>query len=220
MRVVIVGAGGHAQVIADVVLNCGRSGEDVQLAGFVDDNASLLGKEFLGAKVLGAIGQLNAIEHDTIVIGTGDNATRARVFQQLKQHGESFATLIHPCAILAPDVIVDEGTVVFAGAIINNGSIIGPNVIVNTGATIDHHARIGAHVHIAPGAHLGGAVTIGEGAFLGIGSNVIPNRSIGQWTVVGAGATVIEDLPESVTAVGVPARIVKTHLRLKDELTL
>ncbi len=88
------------------------------------------------------------------------------------------------------DVVLGEGSVVFANAVINTGSIIGPNVIVNTGATIDHHARIGAHVHIAPGVHLGGTVTCGRGgAFLGIGSSVIPNRTIGAWSVSERGSS-------------------------------
>lgn len=210
-RVLIVGAGGHAQVIADIVLSLARSGEDWTLVGFLDDNPELMGSERLGVKVLGTSDQVREFGHDTLVIGIGENVARARKFDQLKSASEKFVTLVHPRASVAEDVQIDDGTVVFAGAVINTGSVIGPNVIVNTGATIDHHARIGAHVHIAPGVHLGGTVTLGEGVFLGIGSSVIPNRTIGEWTTVGAGATVIRDLPARVTAVGVPARILKSH---------
>ena len=152
-------------------------------------------------------------------MGIGDNATRARVYDQLRTLGERFAALVHPQAMLAQHLAIGPGTVVFAGAIINTGSVVGPNVVINTGATVDHHANIGAHVHVAPGVHLGGTVTLGEGVFLGIGSSVIPNRMIGPWTVVGAGATVLSDLPAGVTAVGTPARIMKYHLRSSDELT-
>lgn len=210
-RVLIIGAGGHAQVIADLILCLAHTGIDLELIGFVDDNTALRGKIILGQPVLGTTADLREFPHEAVVVGIGDNAARAQVFDRLKQAGERLISVIHPRAILAEDVVVGAGTVVFAGAVINTGSMIGSNVIVNTGATIDHHARIGSHVHVAPGVHLGGTVTLGEGAFLGIGSSVIPNLTIGDWTIVGAGSTVIDALPAHVTAVGAPARVVKTH---------
>jgi sugar O-acyltransferase (sialic acid O-acetyltransferase NeuD family) len=205
-RILIVGAGGHAQVIADLILSRARLGEDLQLMGFVDDDTRLLGREILGVKVLGQIGQVNEVEHDAVIVGIGDNAARARVYSQLKASGVTFGTVIHPRAVVAEDVTFGEGSVVFANAVINTGSLVGPNVIINTGATVDHHARIGAHVHVAPGVHLGGTVTVEEGAFLGIGSNVIPNRTIGTWSIVGAGSAVIHDVPPHATVVGIPAK--------------
>jgi sugar O-acyltransferase (sialic acid O-acetyltransferase NeuD family) len=205
----IVGAGGHAQVIADVILSRARSGEDWQLVGFVDDDVALLGCEIFGVQVLGHTAQVNEFGPAAVIVGIGDNITRARVYNQLKASGATFSTAIHPRAVIAENVRLGEGSVVFANAVINTGSTIGPNVIVNTGATIDHHARISASVHIAPGAHLGGTVTVEEGAFLGMGSNVIPNRVIGAWSTVGAGAAVIDDVPPHTTVAGVPAKPVQ-----------
>ncbi len=210
-RILIIGAGGHAQVIADVVFSRIRVGEDWILAGFLDDDPRLLGSERLGIRVLGTSDQVDKFEHDALVIGIGDNVVRAEKFDYLTNNGEKFATLIHPRATIAEDVLIGDGSIVFAGAVINTGSVIGPNTIVNTGATIDHHARIGAHCHIGPGVHLGGSVTLGEGVFLGIGGSVIPNRSIDEWTTVGAGGVVTHDLPARVTAVGMPARIMKSR---------
>ena len=208
-RILIVGAGGHAQVIADAVLSCARAGEAMQLAGFLDDNSDLVGCEVLGSQVLGTLSQIGQFEHEAVVVGIGDNALRRRLFERLKQQGEQFITVIHPRATLAAQVQLGHGCVVFAGAVINTGAIMGDNVIVNTGVTVDHHARIGSHGHMAPGVHLGGAVTLGEGVFLGIGVNVIPQCTVGEWAVVGAGAAVIHDVPARVTVAGVPARPIK-----------
>lgn len=210
MRIIVLGAGGHAQVVADAILANALNASSFVLAGFLDDNLALIGQIIMGVPVRGRISDLSTIEHDAVIIGIGDNATRAQLFRDLQARDEQLAVVVHPRATVAQQAQIQSGTVVFAGAIINTGSKIGPNVIVNTGATIDHHACIGAHVHLAPGVHLGGTVTVGAGAFLGIGVNVIPNRTIGAWTTVGAGATVIEDLPDQVIAVGTPARIIKT----------
>ena len=97
-----------------------------------------------------------------------------------------------------------------AGVIINCGSTIGENVILNTGCTVDHHNKIAAHVHIAPGTHLGGEVSAEEGVFIGLGASILPRTTIGAWSIVGAGACVIESVPPEQTVVGVPAKQLKS----------
>jgi len=211
MRILILAAGGHAQVIADAILSAARLGEEVSLAGFLDDNADLTGRPLSGSKVLGTIVQAGEFEHDALIVGIGDNGVRARVFDEMRRRGERIARIVHPRATVAEDAELGDGVVVFAGAVINTGSVVGPNSIINTGATVDHHARIGAHVHIAPGVHLGGSVSLEQGVMIGIGSSIIPGRSVGEWTTVGAGAVVISDLEAHVTAVGAPARVIGSY---------
>ena len=70
---------------------------------------------------------------------------------------------------------------------------------------------IGDHAHIAPGVHLGGDVTIGEGTLIGIGAVVMPQRRVGAWCTVGAGAVVTRDLPDQVVAIGAPARVIRSQ---------
>ena len=111
-RVLIVGAGGHAQVIADVLLSRARLGEDVQLSGFVDDNPDLLGRELLGVKVLGLCSQWLEFQPEAVIVGIGHNATRARLYDQLKAGGATLGTAIHPRAVVAAEVELDEGSVV------------------------------------------------------------------------------------------------------------
>jgi sugar O-acyltransferase (sialic acid O-acetyltransferase NeuD family) len=206
MRVLIVGAGGHAQVVADILLRMRDCGEAVELVGYVDDNQSLAGQELLGLPVLGTTGDIGKLAHDAVIVAVGDNDIRRRLFDRLRQAGEQFVTARHPQSIVAPDVIIGVGTMICAGVVINPGAAIGANVILNTSCSIDHHNRIGDHVHIAPGVHLGGEVVVDEGATVGIGAVVARGRHIGAWSVVGAGAGVTESVPAGVTVVGVPAR--------------
>jgi acetyltransferase EpsM len=207
-RVVIIGAGGHAQVVADILMLLNDNGMPVQAIGYVDDDPQLHGTTRLGLPVLGALHDLPTIEHDAVIIGIGNNHIRRKIYEMLGAQGEHFAIAQHPSAVIARDVILASGTVVCAGAIVNIGATIGANVILNTACSIDHHSMIGNHGHIAPGAHLGGDVVVGRGALIGIGATVHPQRQVGAWTVIGAGSVVIGNIPDDSVAMGVPARVV------------
>lgn len=207
MRILIVGAGGHGQVVADALLRARECGAAVRPIGFIDDNPALAGQQRLGLPVLGTLCDLPIKGYDALVIAIGNNCVRRRLYTTLQQAGHQFMTVCHPRAIIAPDVILGTGTVIFAGVVVNTGSVIGANVILNTGCTVDHHNQIGDHVHLAPGVHLGGEVHIGEGTLVGIGATVMSQRAIGKWSTVGAGALVHHHLPDRVTAIGVPAKI-------------
>ncbi|NUT00772.1 MAG: hexapeptide transferase, partial [Sphingomonas sp.] len=71
----------------------------------------------------------------------------------------------------------------------------------------DHDCDIGRAAHIAPGCALAGCVTVGDRTFLGAGTSVIPGVTIGEDSMIGAGSVVVRDLPDRVTALGVPARV-------------
>ena len=207
MRILIIGAGGHAQVVADTLLRAREAGCHTQPIGYLDDNPNLIGAERLGLPILGNLYSVATIPHDALIIAIGNNWVRKSLYLELQAQGYCFATVCHPRAIVAPDVKLGPGTVVFAGVVVNTGSSIGANVILNTGCTVDHHNHIGDHVHLAPGTHLGGDVEVGEGTLVGIGATIMSQRSVGKWSTVGAGALVNRNLPERVTAIGVPARI-------------
>jgi len=205
-KIVIIGAGGHAQVVADILMRARGAGQSVEPLGYLDDDPQLSGKAFLGLSVLGGISDLSRIKHDAVTIGITENRIRSEIFARLKEQGERFAVALHPSANIAPGVKLGPGTMVCAGVVVNPASVIGENVILNTACTVDHHNMIGDHVHIAPGAHLGGEVTVEEGAMVGIGSVVLPRLKVGSWSTVGAGAVVVKDVPPAVTVVGMPAR--------------
>jgi sugar O-acyltransferase (sialic acid O-acetyltransferase NeuD family) len=195
----ILGAGGHAKVVIATARAAGHT--ELRLA---DDDPARAGTALLGVRVAATLAEILADPDATAVLAIGDNAARHRLGGAARC---GFATVIHPTAVVDPSVVLGAGSVVFAGAIVQPDSRLGAHAIVNTGASIDHDAAIGAAVHVAPGARLAGNVTLGDGVFVGIGAVIIPGRTIGAWTRIGAGAAVVRDLPASVTATGVPARI-------------
>jgi sugar O-acyltransferase (sialic acid O-acetyltransferase NeuD family) len=209
MNVVIVGAGGHGQVVGDILLAAGRSGECVRAIGYVDDRSCSQLSLRANQTLLGTVAQLSEFPHDAVVVAIGDNETRARIMCALARAGERFVTARHPSAVVSEDVQSGDGTVLGARTAVVTGSHLGHGVILNTGSTIDHHTIVGDYAHIAPGVHVGGEVSIGPGALIGIGAVVLPRISIGAGAIVGAGAVVIRDVPPGVTVVGIPARPIR-----------
>jgi sugar O-acyltransferase (sialic acid O-acetyltransferase NeuD family) len=206
VRIIIVGAGGHGFVVADILRAAREAGADIDTIGFVDDRVPAGTRIADSILVLGTIGQLSTLDHDAVLVAIGDNRTRCRVYDELRARGQRFGSAVHPRAVVAPGVAIGPGVMICAGAVVNPGSRIGANVILNTSCSLDHHNVVGAHVHVAPGVHAGGNVVIGDGALVGIGATVLPGRTVGQWATVGAGAVVTRDIPDSRVAIGVPAR--------------
>ena len=205
MKVLIVGAGGHGQVVSDIFQAQRAAGEDLEVIGYVDDDPALHGLERLGKPVVGPLAAIPRIEHDALVVAVGDNARRAHLHERLAQAAARFATAQHPSALIAQGTVVGDGSMLCAGIVIGCACRLGRGVILNTACTIDHHAWVGDFVHVAPGVHVGGDVSVGAGALLGIGAVVLPGVSIGPGAVVGAGAVVTRNVADGATVVGVPA---------------
>jgi acetyltransferase EpsM len=214
-QIVLVGASGHARVVADII----QLSTNFHIAGYLDDlDPARHGAVFNGGRVLGGLEQLASLSAAGVrfaAVAVGDCAARLEIAGRLRPAGFDRPSLVHPRATVARDVAVGPGSVFVAGAVVNPGARIGESVIVNTGASVDHDCEIADGVHIACGAHLAGAVHVGRGAWIGIGAIVKEQVRIGAGTIVGAGALVLHDLPDHVVAYGSPARIVR-HVTRQD----
>jgi len=203
--VLILGAGGHAKVVADILRASG-----IRVIGFLDDDPVTWQQQRLNLPVLGPIDSFENHAPDGLALGVGSNHGRQTIVERLGTHAEQlWHNAIHPSAVVAPSVRLGRGVVVAAGAIINPDSTIGDYAIVNTAASVDHDCLVGDFAHIAPASCLTGGVRIGEGTLVGAGSTITPYRSVGAWSVIGAGAVVTQDIPSDITAVGVPARVIR-----------
>ncbi len=204
-EIVIIGAGGHAKVIIDLIESMPEISRKYKVE-LLDDNIPI-GTLICGKKITGTISNcLNYSADAKFIISIGNNKIRRKVAEKYQL---PYISLIHPSAVIGKNVDLGQGTVVMANAVINCESKIGKHCIINTSATIDHECMLGDYVHISPGVHLGGQVSVGEESWIGIGSCVKNNVDIGKKVVVGAGTVVIKGLAEKCTAVGNPAKIIK-----------
>lgn len=211
--VVIIGAGGHGREVAEILRHQIHAGETLQLLGFIDENSALLGQSIDGLPVLGNWSWFTrgGRPEVAVICAVGTPSVCQRFVQRAVDLGLPFVSAISPLAAISPRAHVGQGVTIFPRVVINTGAFLGDHCIVNVAATVSHDAHVGRYCNINPGAHLAGSVTVGEGCYVGMGSNIIQGCSVGIWTVLGAGAVVIRDLPAHVTAVGVPADIIKTR---------
>jgi UDP-N-acetylbacillosamine N-acetyltransferase len=211
IRLVIWGASGHARVVADAARACGQ----FEIAGFLDDsNPAGAATPFEGADILGGRNQLQALRKagvNHLIVAVGDWQVRLQLGRLAQKHGFRLPVLVHPRAVVAPDVVLGPGSFVAPGAVINPGTRVGRQVIVNTAASVDHECRIRDGVHISPGVRVAGCVTIGRGTWVGIGSTVIDRIRIGAGSLIGAGSVVVRHVPDGVVAYGNPARVIRPH---------
>jgi len=141
-----------------------------------------------------------------VIVAIGDNRTRAKIFEKVRELGALTPVFIHPSAIVASSAELGEGAVVMARCVVGPNVRIGRNVCLNTASVVEHDCVIEDHAHIFPGATVTGSVRIGAATSLGANSTVIPQVAIGADVTVGAGAVVIRDVADGLTVAGVPAQ--------------
>ncbi len=204
LRLILIGGGEHARVVAEAV----RSAGTAELWGFVDPEPCAETVRRLGLERLGDEGVLDRLHaHGVVAIAALTNRDlRPNLVQRLGSRMAGWATVVHRSAWVSPTASIGEGTVVMAGAVVQTGARIGAHCIINSGAVVEHDVEIGDFGHVSSGAVVGGGARLGPNCHLGLGAGVRDHVSIGAGVVVGMGAVVVADISEGRQVMGVPAR--------------
>lgn len=205
-KVIIIGDGGHARLVADIIEAAGK----YSIAGYTSIDRTenrlydhpLLGDDSILPELLEK-GLTN------VAIGIGgyrDNHLRKEIFMKAKSLGFNIITAIHPAAVISTRSTIEEGSVIFPGVIINNNVQIGKNSIVATGSTIDHDTVVEDHVLVSAGVTVGATVRIREGALIALGAKIISGLEIGGNVILGAGSVAVKNCIDPGTYLGIPAK--------------
>jgi UDP-perosamine 4-acetyltransferase len=194
---VLLGAGGHARVVAEMLRCSGR-----EILGVITPDLCR-GEEVFGLKVLGDDNAVSNYTPENIELVNGIGALPAKdlrwcLARKFREKGFRFSTIIHPGAIVAREVSLAEGVQIMAGAVLQPGVIVGQDTIINTRAILDHDCLIAECCHIAPGVTLSGDVHVGRLSHIGTGSCAIHGVRIGNEVIVAAGSVVYRDIPDNV----------------------
>lgn len=207
---IIVGAGGHARVLVDVLASRG-----ITPHGLLDPSLPA-GSVVAGISVLGDDSWLDDHRktNPLVVIGIGSTGSvrgRVTMFDSLRQQGHHVVGAVHLSSIVGSNCRIDQTAQVLPGCVINHSATIGANVVLYSGVIVEHDCTISDHAYLSPRVTLCGGSTVGARSFLGAGATVLPGVAIGADVIVGAGAVVTRDVPEGVTVMGVPAKVVDSH---------
>lgn len=196
--VIIIGAGGHGKVIADIVICSG----DV-LLGFLDDDPAKT--SHAGFPVLGRPSDAPNWQDSYFVIAVGNAEERERI--ALNMPWAKWYSAIHPTAVISGQgTVIGEGAMIGAGAVISPGVTVGDHCIINTGAIVEHDSVLEDYVHVSVKAATGGFCHIGKGSWVGIGATLNNGVSVCSGCMLGAGCVVLKDIDKPGVYVGVPIR--------------
>jgi len=208
---VLFGATHFGEVIAQLFRDMNDSERQWDILGFLDDDQRKWKSTRLELPVLGGIDWLkeSAPAGTRVVISIGRPPYRKQVAGRLDELGVTYATGIHPSVIASPTTAFGDGSLVMAGCVFTNWVSVGNHVVVNPGTIVGHHTRIGDFSTINAGVKIAGDVELGEGTYVGIGAAISDKLAIGKGAIIGGGTMVIESVGSFVTAVGVPAKVIK-----------
>jgi sugar O-acyltransferase (sialic acid O-acetyltransferase NeuD family) len=210
--VVIIGAGGFGREVLEIFKAQNAVSEVWNILGFIDDNEELHNNILNGYPVLGGLEWLTINKKDNLgcVCAIGSCETRKEVAEKLHKMGVNFYNAIHPSVIMSESIEIGHDVIICAGSILTVNIKVEDHVHINLNCTVGHDVIIQKYCTISPIVAISGKVHFGEGVFVGTGASFINGVSVGDWSTIGAGTVVIDDIPENVVAVGVPAKVIKT----------
>lgn len=210
-ELIIFGASGFGREVAWAVERLNRITPTWNLLGFMDDADGIQGTEINGYKVLGKTEDVSDYPDAYFVVAVGASRTREKIVSNMKAVNPSikFGTVIDPSVEISEFVTIGEGTIICAHTIITVNIEIGAHVIINLDCTVGHDAVIRDFVTLYPSVNISGITNIGHAVELGTGMQIIQGKSVGDYSIVGAGAVVVKDIPTKCTAVGSPAKPIK-----------
>lgn len=209
-RLVVVGAGGHAREVLDLVEACNWAGStDFEVLGLLaDDEPDPLALARHQLAHLGTIedGLRAAAPRTAYLVGIGSGPVRRRVDELARSLGLVAPVLVHPMAARGSHTMLAEGCLLFSHTSVTTNVRLGRHVHLNRGATVGHDSVLADYVTLHPHSVVSGGCRIGQASTLGTNSVVIELVEVGAGCTVGAGAAVVRDVADGLTAVGVPAR--------------
>ena len=208
-NIIIIGAGGVGRETVLLIEQINTVKPEWNLLGFVDDNKSLHGRCFYGYNVIGCVDSLNTYESIYAICSISDSKIKKRIVNNLSSKIE-FANLIHPSSIIGKDCIMGKGIIIQAHCIITTNVNLGNHIQINPQCGIGHDSIIKDFCSLYWNVNVSGNVVIGEGCILGTKTTIIQGLTIGSWSVIGSASNVIRDIPSGSTAVGNPARVIKS----------
>lgn len=205
---IILGTGGSAYDVLDIVEAINARQPTWRVAGFLDD-VRPVGETYLGLDVLGRLADAPRFCGHRFISVIGSDSSYLRRPEILAGTGlrpEQFATLVHPSACVSSRARLGRGTYVNYGASVAGGVVAGDHVALSPGVIVGHDSVIADYGMVAPGAVISGFVQLDRACYVGARAVIRQRLRVGAGALVGMGAVVVREVAAGAVVVGNPAR--------------
>lgn len=206
---VIIGAGGFAKELLDVVLQT----TPLKEIAFYDDITKEGPRELFDQFPILKNSE-DLLSHfrqygNDFTLGIGGTQIRRQLFKKISDIGGNLVSTVDNRASVGRFSQLGLGCNVLSQACISNDSQIGIAALIYYNGIVTHDCILGDFVEISPGATLLGRVTIGDFTHIGANATVLGRVKVGENCLVGAGAVVTKDVPDNAVVAGIPAQIIR-----------
>lgn len=212
-KLIIFGAGGFGREVAWAVERINQVSPTWDLLGFMDDDDGIQGKKINGYPVLGKTEAVKDYPDAWFVCAVASSRVREKIVRNMKTANPDirFGTVIDPGVERSDLVRIGEGTIICVHTILTVNISIGAHVIIDYDCTVGHDAVLEDYVTLYPSVNVSGTTHIGHAVELGTGLQIIQGKTVGDYSIVGAGSVIVKDIPANCTAVGSPAKPIKFY---------
>ncbi len=214
--IAVFGVGGFGREVLTLINDINAVSPSFRVIGFFDDGKEK-GELIHGLPVLGSTDDINKWESELcLAVSVGNPLTKRKIVERITNPNVSYPTIIHPNVVMGSSdyCSIGRGCIICAGCVLTTDFHLGDFVVLNLCCTVGHDVIIKDYSAFMPSCNISGEVTVGECVYCGTGVKIINQTSIGEQSIIGAGAVVTKPIPPFCTAVGIPAVPIKYHNRL------
>lgn len=206
-NLIIIGVGGLAREVYDLLPDSIGYEEKWRLKGFLDGDVHLeeAAYQLLYAPLLGAAATYEIEPDDVFLCAVADPKAKRRLTECMESRGGAFINLIHRTAAISKSAQLGRGIIFYGHTGISCNTRIGDHVMIGAYSGIGHDAKIGAYTSVMSYVNITGGAIVEEATYWGSGSRALPNSRIEKGCVVGAGSVVLKRVKAGQTVFGVPA---------------
>jgi len=197
-KLIILGAGGTSFDLIDIAHAMNKVKPQWDILGYLDDNINIIGQSVYGYPVLGTIPDSAKFPDAFFASSIGDAyrpELRKFVRKKVPFSNESFASLIHPTAIISETASVEPGAIIYGNVTLSGMVKVGHDVFLCGNTFLGHECIIGNHCVLSVGNFLASDVNVGDCCYLGVGVMIRHQIKIGHSSLIGMGTKVVKDVP-------------------------
>ena len=200
-KIIIIGAGGHAAELRDYIGHMQKLGTDIQVEGFLDDDANAYATYGYAEPFLGSITDHEVSTDADYLMGIANIKYRRPIIERFEAAGAVFRGLIHPTVLLSPSATLGKGVIISHNASVGPKVVIGDHNIINSRCTIGHDTVLGKYNFVSPQVAFSGHTTVGDENMIGVNSCTIPGLVIGNNNVIAAGTVLYKNVGDGQTLI-------------------